>query len=524
MMFSELPPHFIPLIGLYPEIHYRFKAFPLSFYYRRQPEMICDAPRRLEPGQPLPILLIIKDADRFPVRLQGVNLDVKGRDTYYTHHVNFGQEFVSKRWWHHIEYIDLPDESPCEWEIQPTWRIQIRGRYRAIKTDNLSGLSHGPLKIMQPGYPLPCEDGWIFGDLHAHTAYTEDQIEFGAPLAAYPAMGKASGLTFALTADHSYDLDDLPGSFTESDPKLTRFNERAAAIERLNKDHAGSFALLPGYELSCANSKGNTVHLLLLNQKRFLPGSGDSAERWSQLQSELSLDKAIQRRDEGVLSIAAHPLMKVPILERWLLGRDNWKQSDLENGELFGLQVWNGGKGRDFRRGLNAWIEGLLQGRHWKILAGSDAHGNFNRYRQVAFPMVKLREADRQIFGEVRTCVYLQKDLNVENIVETLRNEPSLVSDGPHAHLSLATDSDGSQHAAITARSSPEFGSLRSVKLYWGAEGEKKERILLEDTQPGRLEAEYRHEIGETRGYLRLEVTTETDRLCLTNPVFIEVQ
>lgn len=524
MMFSELSPHLIPLIGLYPEIHYRFKAFPLSLYYRRQPEMICDAPRRLEPGQPLPILLIIKDADRFPIRLQGVNLDVKGRDTYYTHHVNFGQEFVTKRWWHHIEWIDLPDESPCEWEIQPTWRVQIRGRFRAVKTDNLPGLSHGPLKILQSGHPLPRDDGWIFGDLHAHTAYTEDQIEFGAPLAAYPALSTASGLAFAFTADHSYDLDNLPGSFTGSDPGLTRFKERAAQIEQLNSDNSGSFALLPGYELSCANSKGKNVHLLMLNQKRFLPGSGDSAERWFKLHSELSVDEAIQRRDEEVLPIAAHPLMRVPLLERWLLGRDNWKRIDLQNGELFGLQVWNGGKGRDFRRGLNTWIEGLLQGRRWKILAGSDAHGNFNRYRQAAFPMVKLREADRQIFGEARTGVYLQKDPSVENVVEALRTGPSLVSDGPFTHLSLETDSDGSHHAAITARSSPEFGSIRSVKMYWGAEGEKEERILLEDTQADGIETEYRHEIGEDRGYLRLEVTTETGRLCLTNPVFIETQ
>jgi hypothetical protein len=521
-MLPELSPHLIPLLGLYPELHYRFKAFPFSLYYRRQPELICDAPRRLEPGQPLPVLLIIKDADRFPCHLQGVNLDVKGQDTYYTHHINFGQEFVTKRWWHHLEWIDLPDESPCEWEIRPSWRVQIRGRFRTVKTDNLPGLSHDPLRIRQSGYPLPREDGWTFGDLHAHTAYTEDQIEFGAPLAAYPPLGSASGLSFAFTADHSYDLDDLPGSFNQSDPRLTRFQERAAEIDRLNGENAGSFALLPGYELSCANSRGKNIHLLLLQQKRFLPGSGDSAEYWFKVKSELSLDEALQRRDEGVLPIAAHPLMKVPILESWLLGRDSWRQTDLDNGELFGLQVWNGGRGRDFHRGLTAWIEGLLKGRRWKILAGSDAHGNFNRYRQVGFPMLKLSEADRQIFGEARTGIRLHNELNVGNIGSALKTAPSLVSDGPFASLNLAPAPNGSRKAVIRALSNPEFGSLRSVKLYWGAEGEPEERILLEETQPGGCEAEFTHEIAEMRGYLRLEVTTETDKLCLTNPLFIE--
>ncbi|MDL1878587.1 hypothetical protein FBQ85_26005, partial [Cytophagia bacterium CHB2] len=41
---------------LYAEIHYRFKFTP-SRLFQRQPEIIADAPHRLPPNTPVPILI-----------------------------------------------------------------------------------------------------------------------------------------------------------------------------------------------------------------------------------------------------------------------------------------------------------------------------------------------------------------------------------------------------------------------------------------------------------------------------------
>ena len=81
-----LPFSFIP-IWLYAEIHYRFKFIPSRLFYR-QPEIIADVPHRIEPGQPLPILLLVKDANRFPIELQNVTASIRidAQSSNITHH------------------------------------------------------------------------------------------------------------------------------------------------------------------------------------------------------------------------------------------------------------------------------------------------------------------------------------------------------------------------------------------------------------------------------------------------------
>jgi len=52
---------------LYPEIHYRFKLLPFSRYFKKEPEVLTDAPYRIGPECKLPLLLLIKDADRYHI-------------------------------------------------------------------------------------------------------------------------------------------------------------------------------------------------------------------------------------------------------------------------------------------------------------------------------------------------------------------------------------------------------------------------------------------------------------------------
>lgn len=518
-MWEHLP-FFAPLAVLYPEIHYRFRAFPFSLYYRRRPEIIADAPHRLEPRQALPVLLLIKDADSFPLTLDNLTIEAKSGRRTFSHNTNFSGEVIKRRWWHHIEWVNLPDESPCDWKIDVTWRVQIGSRRFVIRNDNLPGLSHSPLKVFQSGEPLPRSEGWIFGDLHVHTAYTEDQVEFGAPLAAYAPLGEAQGLNFAFAADHSYDLDDLPGSFTRNDPGLMRFDYRNMEIQRLNEESSGRFVLLPGFELTARNIGGKNVHLLLINQQDFLPGSGDSAERWLATRSESTITEVLNRLEGGVLPIAAHPAMKPALLQRWLLGRGHWDKADLDNTNLFGLQVWNGEISEDFRRGVQIWVQGLLSGKQWRFIAGSDAHGNFNRYRQVGFPMLKLIEADKHVFGTVRTGVHLTEALSANNLFEALKSGRSLVTNGPFAEVSIDPQND-SRGAKISACSTSEFGSLSDIKLWWGKKGRETEQSLWQEQFNGDYSFESSIPLGVEKGYLRLEVLTSSGRLCLTNPVFL---
>ncbi len=59
----------------YAEIHYTF--FRYSLINRRYPELITDAPWRVDPGESIPIVCLVKDADQFPIKLKRIQPNTK---------------------------------------------------------------------------------------------------------------------------------------------------------------------------------------------------------------------------------------------------------------------------------------------------------------------------------------------------------------------------------------------------------------------------------------------------------------
>ena len=79
---------FLPVI-CYAEIHYRFKYF-FSFLLKKEPEILFDAPHRIEPNSNLPILLFVKDAHLFPIEVISVDLKLENdvQHFYYKFYFN----------------------------------------------------------------------------------------------------------------------------------------------------------------------------------------------------------------------------------------------------------------------------------------------------------------------------------------------------------------------------------------------------------------------------------------------------
>ncbi len=73
------PARGLPGALLYTEMHYRWWPLP-SRYFRKEPELLADAPRRVEPGRALPLLLLVKDAHRYPITLERVTVEVETPD------------------------------------------------------------------------------------------------------------------------------------------------------------------------------------------------------------------------------------------------------------------------------------------------------------------------------------------------------------------------------------------------------------------------------------------------------------
>jgi len=458
-----LSPEALPFLGLYAETHYRFPLFPFSRYFRREPEIIFDAPHRLQPGLPLPVTLIIKDANHFPIELEEVVLTGHSTDgaTISTRFpINRPMECT---FWYAIYDFDLQSLAPGWVEIDCSLIFKNRGRRRVIRNDNHVGLSHAPLKVFHAEDPLPLFPGWQAGELHCHTSYGPDYVEFGAPLEAIQRTSQAIGLSWAALTDHSYNLDDLQDDYLRQDPELIKWQLLQEEALRLSQN--GSVTLLPGEELTVRNSQGRNVHLIILGNKDFLHGSGDGAEEWLRTRSEWSISEALKQISPEAFAVAAHPLVPTPPLEWLLVGRGEWHEDDLSLPRLDGWQIANGSWGVDFERGYELWKTKLRSGRIVPIFAGNDAHGNFNRFRQVRLPMLKLWEHDRNLFGKFRTLVKTDARKPAE-ILQALKHSPVVISDGPALELLHEGNS-----AVVRWKTTPEFGTVQSLSVIEGLDG-----------------------------------------------------
>jgi len=525
-------------IFLYAEIHYRFKYF-ISLLKTREPEIVTDVPHRLEPNRPLPILLYVKDAHVYPITLHRVQAEIRtGQSAKRYELLSEHQSINEKHWWRVFD-ADVGDLSGWV-EVVVMIDIEANGKRKVVQIDNYRTSSHAPFQVYLSKEPLPRFTGLYFGDAHTHSSYTDDQVEFGAPLSAARQLSRAMGLSFFCTTDHSYDLDDRVDDYLQNDPSLPKWKALQDEVTQLNSEGV-PFVIVRGEETTVRNRDGRNVHLLIYGNRRFIPGSGDGAERWFQTRSEHDIKEAIQLKEADALAVAAHVLEPVPLLQRLFLGRGNWSEQDLRHDGLCGLQFANGSWGTGFDRGYELWIKLLLQGRRIVAVAGNDAHGNFNRFRQIGLPFFSIRESNEQIFGRMRTGVFLQKIISEASILDGLRAGATIVTDGPVIHLrainelketaSVGQEIQGKEWTLmIDVVSSVEFGSVESIRCYRGVVGESRESLIVNEHPPSGTRRWKVNVQLLPRGtsYVRAEVRTRSaesydghSHFCITNALWL---
>jgi len=512
----------------YAEIHYRPRYIP-SLIFSKWPEIVCDTPSRVDPGRPIPIFIIVKDAHRYPVRLEMATVHMRyenGRERIARFPYG-GIQIKEQVWW---DAINVMPEFPGTVVISLNLLVRDGKGLIQVGVDNYRGLSHSSLTVTVASQPLPGGENWYHGDIHCHTLYTSDQVEFGAPLEMMAFGAYCMGYHWMASTDHSYDLDDRSDDYLEPDPLLAKWHIMKRQAEFLTP----TVTVIPGEEVTCRTGSGKNCHLLAVNHERFIKGSGDSGEHGLKTDSEHSVGEAVRKCIEwNGLACASHPFESIPLLERMILRRGEWTQSDIETPGLTALQFHNGIRDHGFREGMKAWIRLLLAGRRLFAYGGSDTHGDMNRRRRVILPFLALGEDMHHTFGAVRTVVHAESR-ELDHLLKGLREGRVVVTEGPFISLSVTGNvsaagigdsfSEGAGTIRVVSRSAQEFGSLKSLRILGGTIGEQSEQVLAV-TDPVPADYEWvveRNERFSGDGYIRAECETHFGKHCFTNPLWIE--
>ncbi len=523
------------LFILYAETHYSFKGI-YNRLKKREPEIIADSPHRIEPGNPVPVLILIKDANLYPIQLRSIQITLYCQNARELRQFEFEDLPITATFWYKVLQIFPPDKFTQECTLDVTIQISIKGKCRTIKNDNYTSTSHAPLKVFLAERKLPKSRNWYFGDFHFHSNYTSDQVEFGAPLEATSTLARAMGFGFLCITDHSYDLDDEPDNYLKNDPNLTKWKMLQHEIQAINQLNT-KFIIVPGEEVSAGNARNENIHILILNHAEFLPGDGDSAEKWLQTKPDLSIEQILDNINSDAVAFAAHPGSKPPFIQRLLVGRGSWSLNDCRHLHLHGLQIWNGTE-EGLEKGKEIWIKLLLQGRRIFISGGNDAHGNFNRFRQIGIPFLTMRENHQHLFGKIRTGVLLDKKLSLHALVQAFKNGRMIVTNGPfvniraangQGHTALSGDTVSGNNFIITAEclSTPEFGNFKELRLFKGNMIVKHESLVYSVRD---FSAPFKHnDILEIKSmnepaYIRAELYSELhgrELKCFTNPIWL---
>ena len=532
-------PWFPWYIALYPEIHYTFGLF-FSRLRHSQPEIVVDCPHRIEPGKTIPLLCLIKHANRFPVHLHSIKVqlhyDQEEREEIQLWNTSSRiQDYLWYRTFH------LEPKQGYSGDIVITTELQIQKGKRPfhIFNHNYRGGGQSPLRVHIAKTSLPRLDNWYDGESHCHSFHSDDQVEFGAPVQPTVDMAEALGLKWLAVTDHSYDLDDTYGNSLQRDDMLLKWNRLKSEIEEVNT--TGKCFVLLGEEVSCGNARNKNVHLLAFGIKNLIPGSGDGAERWFRTKPEYPIKEVLRRvKLDGGIAYAAHPEERFTLGERFMLRRGHWETTNYDLPDFSGLQFWNGKKDKAFQAGYERWVEMLLKGRRIFFIGGDDSHGDFNTFRQIRIPLLRMINSPHKVFGKVRTSLYCEGKLDEKGILAALREGHIVVTSGPFVTCwaknetgQRVTIGDTISGKTITldivAKSTEEFGDIECITLIEGHVHERRER--RQRLTPG-LTIHERKEIVikgisihiKNPLYIRLEATSRGAKesyYAYTNPIWL---
>ena len=407
----------------YAETHFKFKL-PWSLLYKPWPEIIFDAPFQFVPGVEPYLWIVVRDADRFPTTIKNAEIvlkrDAQSREaqTQDAQFQDAPQPDIVIRKDLNIEVREQMKFIPLAlgkipagaYEAHCKLTVERNGKTKTFERWNLPRLKPVPLRFKILNEMPPIAPGYAAGEMHCHTHYSADHVEYGATPEVLQLAAKAVGLDFVNCTDHAYDFAFTQEDYTkEADSPVPRFQKLCEEIASLpTKDENGNDMplMLAGEEVSAGNSKGENVHMTVLAPEGYLPGLGDCGRYWLENRPTRSIKQILNMTEAHCF--AAHPFQQMGMLEKFVFRRGYWKPEDLQlknKHSIRGLQFWNGSRDEGFKLGREFWINELGKGNYLLPIGGNDAHGDLNSMTAVDLPLISLKHTRAHTFGNVRTVV-----------------------------------------------------------------------------------------------------------------------
>ncbi len=391
------------------------------------------------------------------------------------------------------------------------------------------------LRVLPQAPPLPEIPHWYRGDLHCHSAFTDNPAERGAPLNVTKQAAVDAGLSWVVLTDHSTDLS--PERYAEELREAAKYRD-------------GKFLFIRGEEVTVASNKEttlSTLHLLALPSptnpdKGFPDPSSSSAGSNAAILTgtgapgspPIPLKEALGRiAGADGLAYAAHPFDPISPVMRggaWDLDLDFLAPGGHSlQSALVGLEPWNrattatADDARDpfclhtsadptacfqpdpdanqytrLEKGIDLGWRPLLQkslqstedsaqAPAFKVFlaAGSDAHGDFNY--EATMDVVDFVQrpsrmlsgyAENNALGRVSTVVHCPAGMGErgENVLAALAAGRSVASNGPLLIAGFDRNSNGTlddpEDVTLGQDLLSSLESLPALQLDWTSSSE----------------------------------------------------
>lgn len=467
----------------YAETHFKFKL-PWSLLYKPWPEITFDMPFQAIPGEVPQLWIVVRDADRFPVTLESAEISITRTDAKSDFEENRSIP-LDKTVNTFLEFVPIPIEglAPGKYSIVPkitASRQNPNGKKlaRTFTRWNLPTLKPQPIRIQILANNVPKGEGFVQGEMHCHTHYSRDHVEYGATPAVLQQAAKCIGLDFVSCTDHAYDFAFTESDYTkEADSPAPRFQKLRNEIAQLPQGN-GNPLMLAGEEVSAGNSKGENVHMTVLAPDGYLPGLGDCGRYWLENKPTRKIPQLLESTTAHCF--AAHPFQPMGLLEKFIFRRGYWKHEDLnleKSHKIRGIQFWNGMRDEGFKLGREFWINELGKGNFLLPIGGNDAHGDLNDTTAVHLPLFSLSYSRDHVFGKVRTAVPSANTLSGDVLNQAFDGDNCYITDGPALWWEK-----GERQVTFKARNTEDFGGgFRYIRIYGRRKNPTSKRIPDEE-------------------------------------------